>query len=100
MTSSNKQMHNDIMGASSKERPPMLASALIDAEAEAVHMILIGIGNDIYSSVHACTNAKEMWIAIEHLQQRESINIQDVKTKLFWEFDKFTSRDGKMKKFP
>ncbi|GJX68800.1 hypothetical protein Tco_0304527 [Tanacetum coccineum] len=24
---------------------------------------------------------------------RESINIQDVKTKLFWEFGKFTSRD-------
>ncbi|GJV40564.1 hypothetical protein Tco_1419004 [Tanacetum coccineum] len=34
-----------------------------------------------------------MWIAIERLQQRESINIQDVKTKLFWEFGKFTSKD-------
>nr|GEW20559.1 hypothetical protein [Tanacetum cinerariifolium] len=40
---------------------------LIDAKAEAIHMILNGIG--------------------------ESINKQDVKTKLFWEFGKFTSRD-------
>nr|GEW11331.1 hypothetical protein [Tanacetum cinerariifolium] len=39
------------------------------------------------------SNEKEMWIAIERLQQGDSINIQDVKTMLFWEFDKFTSRD-------
>ncbi|GJV06076.1 hypothetical protein Tco_1343732 [Tanacetum coccineum] len=42
---------------------------LIDTKAEAVRMILNGIGNDIYSIVDACRNAKEMWIAIEHLQQ-------------------------------
>ncbi|GKC88758.1 hypothetical protein Tco_1149407 [Tanacetum coccineum] len=42
---------------------------LIDTEDEAINMILNGIG--------------------------ESINKQDVKTKLFWEFGKFTSRDGK-----
>ncbi|GJR55453.1 hypothetical protein Tco_1405974 [Tanacetum coccineum] len=35
-----------------------------------------------------------MWIAIERLQQGESLNVQDVKTNLFWEFAKFTSRDG------
>ncbi|GJV60982.1 hypothetical protein Tco_1467082 [Tanacetum coccineum] len=35
-----------------------------------------------------------MWTAIERLQQGESLNIQDVKTNLFWEFGKFTSRDG------
>ncbi|GJX53523.1 hypothetical protein Tco_0281892 [Tanacetum coccineum] len=155
-------MHNDIMAAGSKERPPMLAPGsyaqyksrfmryvdtkpnrelpkkiiykgpyimtkithpeipedgdrprepgytekktyantglenkkLIDAEAEAVHMILNGIGNDICSTVDACPNAKEMWIAIERLQQGESVNIQDVKTKLFWEFGIFTSMDG------
>ncbi|GJW60341.1 hypothetical protein Tco_0109676 [Tanacetum coccineum] len=57
-------------------------------------MILNGIGNDIYFTVDDCPNAKEMWIAIERLEQGESINTQDVKTKLFWEFGKFTSRDG------
>nr|GEZ17533.1 hypothetical protein [Tanacetum cinerariifolium] len=35
-----------------------------------------------------------MWEAIERLQQGESLNIQDVKTNLFWEFSKFTSHDG------
>ncbi|GJT54592.1 integrase, catalytic region, zinc finger, CCHC-type containing protein [Tanacetum coccineum] len=55
---------------------------LIDAEAEAVHMILNRIRNDIYSTVDACPNANEMWISIECLQQGDSINIQDVKTKL------------------
>nr|GEW95417.1 hypothetical protein [Tanacetum cinerariifolium] len=36
---------------------------------------------------------KDIWIAIERLQQGESLNKQDVKTNLFWEFSKFTSRD-------
>ncbi|GJV79299.1 retrovirus-related pol polyprotein from transposon TNT 1-94 [Tanacetum coccineum] len=36
----------------------------------------------------------EMWIAIERLKQGESINVQDLKTNLYWEFRKFTSRDG------
>ncbi|GKB28577.1 hypothetical protein Tco_0867978 [Tanacetum coccineum] len=62
--SKNNQMHNDIMAAGSRERPPMLEPA------------------------------REMWLAIERLQQGEFINKQDVKTKLFWEFGKFTSRDG------
>nr|GEV45703.1 hypothetical protein [Tanacetum cinerariifolium] len=35
-----------------------------------------------------------MWEDIERLQQGESLNIQDVKTNLFWEFGKFTSHDG------
>ncbi|GJT23145.1 hypothetical protein Tco_0893082 [Tanacetum coccineum] len=38
-------------------------------------------------------HSNEMWIAIEMLQQGESLNVQDVKTNLFWEFRKFTSRD-------
>ncbi|GJU51492.1 integrase, catalytic region, zinc finger, CCHC-type containing protein [Tanacetum coccineum] len=108
-STNNSQMHNDIMAAGSKERPSMLALVLaegdnpgqprvvreetyvnttpennkfIDAEAEAIHMILNGIGNDIYSTVNACPAAREMWLAIERLQQGESINKQDVKTTL------------------
>ncbi|GJT45907.1 hypothetical protein Tco_0954622 [Tanacetum coccineum] len=138
-------MHNDIMAAGSRERPPMLAikelrqcifdgpyvmteitvsaktattteeavpehnvletyknttlekcayfDAEAEAEAEAIHMILSGIGDDIYSTIDACTTTKEMWIAIKVLQQGESLNKQDVKTNIFWEFGKFTSRD-------
>ncbi|GJZ62578.1 hypothetical protein Tco_0618715 [Tanacetum coccineum] len=50
---------------------------LIDAEAEAVHIILTGIDNDIYSAVDTCANAKETWLAIERLMQGENINKQD-----------------------
>ncbi|GKA48298.1 hypothetical protein Tco_0741256, partial [Tanacetum coccineum] len=35
--------------------------------------------------------AHDIWIAIERLQQGKSLNIQDVKTNLFWEFGRFTS---------
>ncbi|GJS72758.1 retrovirus-related pol polyprotein from transposon TNT 1-94 [Tanacetum coccineum] len=44
--------------------------------------------------VDACPNACEMWKAIERLKQGESINFQDLETNLYWEFGKFTSRDG------
>nr|GEW05500.1 hypothetical protein [Tanacetum cinerariifolium] len=65
-----------------------------ELEKEAIHLILTGIGDEIYSTVDACQTAQEMWEAIERLQQGESRNIQDVKTNLFWEFDKLTSHDG------
>nr|GEZ79128.1 hypothetical protein [Tanacetum cinerariifolium] len=45
----------------------------LNAEVEAVQIILTGIDNDIYSTVDACPNACKMWKAIER---------------------KFTSRDG------
>nr|GEX74507.1 hypothetical protein [Tanacetum cinerariifolium] len=42
----------------------------------------------------ACPNACEMWKAIERLKQGESINVQDLKTNLYWDFAKFTLHDG------
>ncbi|GJX49415.1 hypothetical protein Tco_0276260, partial [Tanacetum coccineum] len=109
-------MHNNIMAAGSKDRPPMLGPGrysqwrsrflryidtkgnenklYFQAEKEAIFLLLTGIGDEIYSTVDAYNTANEMWIAIERLQQGESLNVQDVKTNLFWEFGKFTSRDG------
>nr|GEX11568.1 retrovirus-related Pol polyprotein from transposon TNT 1-94 [Tanacetum cinerariifolium] len=49
-TQTSNTLHNAIMEAGSKDRPPMLAP---------------GIDNDIYSTVDACPNAFEMWKAIE-----------------------------------
>nr|GEY54273.1 hypothetical protein [Tanacetum cinerariifolium] len=68
--------------------------AHILAEKEAIHLILTGIGDDIYLTVDACQMEREICEAIERLQQGESLNIQDVKTNLFWEFGEFTSHDG------
>nr|GEY49331.1 hypothetical protein [Tanacetum cinerariifolium] len=78
-TQTSNALHNAIMEAGSKDRPPMLAP---------------GIDNDIYSTVDACQNACEMWKAIKRLKQGESINVHDFETNLYWEFGKFTSRDG------
>nr|GEY79841.1 RNA-directed DNA polymerase, eukaryota [Tanacetum cinerariifolium] len=139
-TQTSNTLHNAIMEAGSKDRPPILAPGnyihlenppyelgwkekfvldskgnpttttekvfetyknvkqeirdQLNAEAEAVQIILTGIDNDIYSTVDACPNACEMWKAIERLKQGESINVQDLETNLFWEFGKFTSLDG------
>ncbi|GKC04458.1 hypothetical protein Tco_0996068 [Tanacetum coccineum] len=96
-TQTSNDLRNAIMEAGGKDRAPMLASGNYDqlkAEAEAVQIILTGIDNDIYSTVDACPNTCEMWKAIERLKQGESINVQDLETNLYWEFGKFTSRDG------
>nr|GFC38426.1 hypothetical protein [Tanacetum cinerariifolium] len=95
-TQTSNKLHNAIMEAGSKDRPPTLApvsegspistTAQIretyknvsqdirdqpNAEAEAVQIILTGIDNDIYSTVDACPNACEMWKAIERLKHGE-----------------------------
>ncbi|GJU32002.1 hypothetical protein Tco_1175591 [Tanacetum coccineum] len=43
--------------------------AHFESEKEAIHLILTGIGDEIYSTVDACQTAQEMWEAIERLQQ-------------------------------
>ncbi|GJQ90557.1 retrovirus-related pol polyprotein from transposon TNT 1-94 [Tanacetum coccineum] len=95
-TQTSNALHNAIMEAGGKDRPPMLAPVPVaegssetttegymenyknvsqdirdqlNAEAEAVQIILTGIDNDIYSTVDACPNACEMWKAIERLKQ-------------------------------
>ncbi|GJU60588.1 retrovirus-related pol polyprotein from transposon TNT 1-94 [Tanacetum coccineum] len=78
-TQTSSALHNAIMEADGKDCPPILAP---------------GIDNDIYSTVNACPNAIEMWKSTERLKQGESINVQDLETNLYWEFGKFTSRDG------
>nr|GEX78963.1 hypothetical protein [Tanacetum cinerariifolium] len=112
-TQTSNTLHNAIMEAGSKDRPPMLAPSnyvqwkyrikrYIDTKPnhELIHYCLenppyeLGIDNDIYSTVDACLNACEMWKDIERLKQSESINVQDLETNLYWEFGKFTSQDG------
>nr|GEY98046.1 hypothetical protein [Tanacetum cinerariifolium] len=73
---------------------PLENKAHFLAGKEMIHLILTGIGDDIYLTVDACQTVQEMWEAIERLQQGEFLNTQDVKTNLFWEFGKFTLHDG------
>nr|GEU50789.1 retrovirus-related Pol polyprotein from transposon TNT 1-94 [Tanacetum cinerariifolium] len=43
--------------------------AYFEAETDAIHLILTGIGDEIYSTVDACQTTQEMWEAVERLQQ-------------------------------
>ncbi|GKD23673.1 hypothetical protein Tco_1225376 [Tanacetum coccineum] len=110
-TQTSNALHNAIMEAGGKDRPPISETTTkgyienyknvsqdirdqLNAEAEVVQIILMGIDNDIYFTVNACLNACEMWKAIERLKQGESINVQNLKTNLYWDFGKFASQDG------
>ncbi|GJX43986.1 integrase, catalytic region, zinc finger, CCHC-type containing protein [Tanacetum coccineum] len=134
-TQSSNALHNAIMEAGSKDRPPMLAPGnyvqwksrikrYIDTKpnSELIHYCLQNppytyqwaektvpvaegssettterymenyknVSQDIRDQLNAEAEAK----AIERLKQGESINVQDLETNLYWEFGKFTSRDG------
>ncbi|GKA90371.1 hypothetical protein Tco_0812241 [Tanacetum coccineum] len=88
-SSTDSQMHNNIMAAGSKDRPPMLGPGRYAQWRSPIEN-----SPAVPQHEEAETTANEMWIAIERLQQGESLNIQYVKTNLFWEFRKFTSHDG------
>nr|GEV56448.1 hypothetical protein [Tanacetum cinerariifolium] len=94
-TQTSNTLHNAIMEAGGKDRQPMFAPDKtvlvskgssetttvtymenyknvsqdirdqVNAEAEAVQIILTGIDNDIYSTFDVCPNACEMWKSIE-----------------------------------
>nr|GEV63148.1 reverse transcriptase domain-containing protein [Tanacetum cinerariifolium] len=44
-----------------------------DSKLEAIHLLLTGIGDEIYSTVDACKIAHEIWIAIGRLQKGRKI---------------------------
>nr|GFC73098.1 hypothetical protein [Tanacetum cinerariifolium] len=120
-TQTSNTLHNAIMEAGSKDRPPMLAPGnyiqwksrikrYIDTKPnrELIHFcltnppyelgwkdkfVLDSEGNPT-TATQQVLNACEMWKVIERLKQGESINVQDLETNLFWEFGKFTSLDG------
>nr|GEV39583.1 reverse transcriptase domain-containing protein [Tanacetum cinerariifolium] len=51
--------------------------AHFEAEKEAIHLILTGIGDEIYSIVDACQTAQKMLEAIERLQQAKIVKVCD-----------------------
>nr|GEX94723.1 retrovirus-related Pol polyprotein from transposon TNT 1-94 [Tanacetum cinerariifolium] len=53
--------------------------AHFQAKKEEIHIILTGIGDEIYSTIDACKAAQEMWEAIKRLQQEWSMFVTIVK---------------------
>nr|GEZ74000.1 hypothetical protein [Tanacetum cinerariifolium] len=105
-TQTSNALHNAIMEAGGKDRPPMLAPGNYNPPYEykwTDKAVLVVGGStkitterymenyknvsqdirDIYSTVDAYPNACEMWNAIERLKQGESINVQDLETNLY-----------------
>ncbi|GJZ70356.1 integrase, catalytic region, zinc finger, CCHC-type containing protein [Tanacetum coccineum] len=49
-----------------------------ESEKEVIHLILTGIGDEIYSTVDACKTAHEMWEAIKRLQQVNELRAERI----------------------
>nr|GEW63160.1 hypothetical protein [Tanacetum cinerariifolium] len=56
-----------------------------------MNYILQGIPNDIYNSVDACSDAKQMWNIIKRLMQGSDISQQERHSRLMNKFDKFVA---------
>ncbi|GJW00878.1 hypothetical protein Tco_1556129 [Tanacetum coccineum] len=93
-TQSSNALHNAIMEAGSKDRPPMLAPVPVaegssKTTTERYMENYKNVSQDIRDQLNAEAEASH-----ERLKQGKSINVQDLETNLYWEFRKFTSRDG------
>ncbi|GJW40910.1 putative ribonuclease H-like domain-containing protein [Tanacetum coccineum] len=64
------------------------------ADVRVMNYILQAIPNDIYNSVDACANAKEMWERIKRLMHGSDITATVRHSRLMDEFDKFAAKYG------
>ncbi|GJV07234.1 hypothetical protein Tco_1344890 [Tanacetum coccineum] len=119
ITTSNSHMHIDIMATGSRERPPMLATrrytqwksrffiyvdtkpnkkelrqCIFDVLYVMTEITVLAIPTTTTKEAITEHNVPETYKNTTPENQGESLNKQDVKTNLFWEFGKFTSRDG------
>ncbi|GKC10199.1 putative ribonuclease H-like domain-containing protein [Tanacetum coccineum] len=59
-----------------------------------MNYLLQAIPNDIYNSVDACQNAKEMWERIKRLMFSSDVTSHVRHSRLMDEFDKFAAKEG------
>ncbi|GKC08523.1 hypothetical protein Tco_1000133 [Tanacetum coccineum] len=64
------------------------------ADVRVMNYLLQAIPNDIYNSVDACKDAKEMWERIKRLMHRSEITTHLRHSRLMDEFDKFAAKEG------
>nr|GEX32130.1 hypothetical protein [Tanacetum cinerariifolium] len=101
-------LHNAIMEAGGKDRPSMLAPGNYIQWKSRINRYIDTKPN--HELIHYCfknppykyqCEDKDVPVdegstktTTERFKQGESINVQDLETNLYWEFGKFTSRDG------
>nr|GEZ80724.1 hypothetical protein [Tanacetum cinerariifolium] len=97
-TQTSNTLHNAIMEAGCKDRPPMLAPDKVvpvtEGSSETTTERYMENYKNVLQDIRDQLNVEAEAKAIERLKQGESVNVQDLKTNLYWEFRKFTSWDG------
>ncbi|GJY27793.1 hypothetical protein Tco_0403560 [Tanacetum coccineum] len=66
----------------------------MEADDQAIMIILMGLPKDIYDVVDSCEIAQIIWLRVQQMMKGSDIGIQDKKAKLFNEWERFTSTDG------
>ncbi|GKA33071.1 hypothetical protein Tco_0719438 [Tanacetum coccineum] len=66
----------------------------MEADDQAIQIILMGLLKDIYAAVDSCETAQEIWLHVQQMMKGSDIRIQDKKAKFFNEWERFTSTDG------
>ncbi|GJW57105.1 hypothetical protein Tco_0103836 [Tanacetum coccineum] len=66
------------------------------ADVKIMNYLLQSIPNDIYNSVYACKNAKEMWERIKRLMFGFDVTSHVRHSCLMDEFDKFAAKEGEL----
>nr|GEW48730.1 hypothetical protein [Tanacetum cinerariifolium] len=61
---------------------------------QAIQTILLGLPEDVYTTVDSCETTKEIWERVRQMMKGLDIMEQEKKAKLFYEWEKFTSTDG------
>ncbi|GKB93506.1 hypothetical protein Tco_0979643 [Tanacetum coccineum] len=64
------------------------------ADVKVMNYLLQAIPNDIYNSVDACKNAKDMWERIKRLMFGSDVTSHVRHSRLMDEFDKFAAKEG------
>ncbi|GJS06824.1 hypothetical protein Tco_0363620 [Tanacetum coccineum] len=65
------------------------------ADVKVMNYLLQAIPNDIYNSVDACKNAKDMWERIKRLMFGSDVTSHVRHSRLMDEFNKFAAKEGK-----
>ncbi|GJS24131.1 hypothetical protein Tco_0452763 [Tanacetum coccineum] len=66
------------------------------ADVRVINYLLQAIPNDIYNSVDACKNVKEMWERIKRLMFGSKVTSHVRHSRLMDEFDKFAAKEGEL----
>ncbi|GKC63142.1 hypothetical protein Tco_1095740 [Tanacetum coccineum] len=67
----------------------------MEVDDQAIHTIFIGLPKDIYAVVDSYETTQEIWLRVQQMMKGSDIGIQEKKAKLFNEWERFTSTDGK-----